>query len=276
MNVKKIILLVSLAVVLFILNLVLSSLKKEEVPTLSKMENMYDEKVFFDIQEAINEFVSNTDSLDDSEIIKYLNPKYVSDNGITDANLSSKMVLYNDASYSAKSMFKKTLDDTTYYFVNGYIIINNENAAYYNNINYLVTVNGNTYNLYPLEANSNIDSFDKFDVNGITADNGMFLNSLNYTEKNKLISYIAEFVNLMNVDVNYAYELLSETEKSKYYSVNDFYNNYLDKYSDLSIMVSYYNKSESGGNTIYDITNEDNVKIKITEQNVMNYKIEFN
>lgn len=173
--------------------------------------------------------------------------------------------------YTINKIIYKTYNNTDYLFINGYTIYFPElgNAEYKDNINYLLILKGNTYNLYLLNEN-NIDEYAKDYDEYKQLENGKVLNIINYSEKNKLSNYISNFINLINFDTLKSYYLLSEKEKNSIGSYTEYRQN-IDKYLNLSSNIISYEKKDN----IYYIIDSNNNKFKIIENSTMDYKIEF-
>ena len=117
---------------------------------------------------------------------------------------------------------------------------------------------GNTYNIYTITTTDIEEYANKYNTYTELKD-GKILDMINHSEKNKLSSYISNFINLINYNTKESYNYL----KNK--------NDNIDKYKNLSSNIISYNKN---GNT-YIITDSNNNTFKIIEDSVMNYKIEL-
>lgn len=220
---KKLIIFASLFVLLGLIAILISNIKREEKPSDLKLFDNEDK--YFSIKSTINSNLNN-------ENLNYIITK----------------ILY------------KTYKETDYCFVNGYTLEYPEfgEATYEGNVNYLLILRGNTYNLYKVNT-TNIEEYaNSFnDYKEIT--NGKVLNIINHSEKNKLSSYISNFINLLNYDKNKAYNYLNNK------------NDNLDKYLNISSNINSYTKNDN----YYIVTDSNNNTFKITEESIMNYKIEL-
>ena len=271
MNKKSIILVISLFVVLLIIYFILSSIKPKE--QVIKLEKLTDEVRFVELDGAINSFLNNLDSIEENDILEYLNPKYITDNNIDRYNVLDILSTYNNPTFVSKSIQYKNIKNTYYYFVNGYVIDYNmeDNLDYYDNINYLLIVSGNTYNIYPLNNNN----FNDFDISNINIKQGVFLDKTTYDRNSKLLSYINNFITLFSVSPTDAYNYLTEVEKNKYISTDDFYNRLSLKIENLSIDINQVIEDSNSDNKKYTVIDSNLNRIIIVEKSIMDYKIEF-
>ena len=220
---KKLIIFISIFIALGVLTILISTIGKK--PSASKIKLFDDEEKYFAIKSTINSTLNN-------EELNYIITK----------------ILY------------KTYNNTDYLFIKGYTLEYPEfgEVTYQSNVNYVMILKGNTYNVYSIDT-TDIDEYAKKFTNYLELENGKVLNMINHSEKNKLSSYISNFINLLNFDTNEAYNYLQNKNDS------------LSKYNNLSSNIISYNKN---GNS-YIITDSNNNTFKIIEDSVMNYKIEL-
>ncbi len=186
------------------------------------------------------------------------------------SSINSEINLENTI-YTINKIIYKTYNNTDYLFINGYTLYFPElgDAEYKDNINYLMVLKGNTYNLYLLDTDNILKYATEYNEYKELR-NGKVLDFINYSEKNKLSNYISNFINLINFDTSKSYDLLSKTEKNSIDSYSNYKKN-IDKYLNLSSNIVSYEKKD---NIYYIIDSNDN-KFKIIEDSTMNYKIEF-
>ena len=220
---KKLIILISIFIVLGIITIFISLLTKKS--STSKIKLLSDEEKYFSIKSTVNTNINNDN-------INYIITK----------------ILY------------KTYNNTDYCFINGYTLEYQEfgDVLYKDNVNFLMILKGNTYNIYTITTTDIEEYANKYNTYTELKD-GKILDMINHSEKNKLSSYISNFINLVNYNTKESYNYL----KNK--------NDNIDKYKKLSSNIISYNKN---GNT-YIITDSNNNTFKIIEDSVMNYKIEL-
>ena len=166
---------------------------------------------------------------------------------------------YVDPSFTLKKIYYKNEGILTYYYASGYIL------------DYVI----NSYNIYELDKNQNESILENINSEDYNFENGNILSDISWSEQNKLSSYIAEFLNLLNIDNKEAYELLSDNTKNKYSSYDNFLTNSVDIYNMLDTTIKNYTKQENKDYTLYEIIDNKNNTIKIIEYSIMNYKIEY-
>ena len=161
----------------------------------------------------------------------------------------------------------------TVYFVNGYkTTIKETGIDYEENVNYLVVSNGIYYDIDEI-SEPDIDKFakeylDKYEIINLEVSDENVIPSIDYDESAILKFYIANFSELVKVDPQKAYALLSDNEKKTYTSYEDLKNSF-----DLNIDtdIESFNKK---GNT-YTIRDYNENIITIKENKLLDYTIEF-
>lgn len=242
MNKKNLIIIISIVITLSIILFLLSSIpeKKQE----NNITRLTDEKMFYQIQDAITNYINNKN--------------------------------YNNPEFILKKVYYKKDGLVTYYYTNGYILdIIMDNHNYQDNINYLLMVKGNSYTIFDLKQNQNEKYLNTLNKDSYKFKNGNVFNNISYTEKNKLISYISEFSELLSIDSSKAYQMLNTATKNKYNSYSDFLSKRLEIYKKLNTTIKTYKKEQKNNLTIYSIIDSNNNIIKIYETSIMDYKIDY-
>ena len=136
-------------------------------------------------------------------------------------------------------------------------------------------VKGNSYTIFDLKQNQNEKYLNTLNKDSYKFKNGNVFNNISYTEKNKLISYISEFSELLSIDSSKAYQMLNTTTKNKYNSYSDFLSKRLEIYEKLNTTIKTYQKEQKNNLIVYSITDSNNNIIKIYETSIMDYKIDY-
>jgi hypothetical protein len=173
--------------------------------------------------------------------------------------------------YTITKILCKTYQNTDYCFTNGYVLDFPElgNVTFKGNVSYLLILKGNTYNLFDISTND-INEYAR-DYNDFKElQNGKVLDMIIYEEKNKVSSYIANYMNLVVFEIKESYNYLSNTEKAKNGSEYNYEKN-IDKYLNLSSNIISYKKEDN----TYIVTDSNNNTFKIIEETTMDYKIEL-
>ncbi len=84
-----------------------------------------------------------------------------------------------------------------------------------------------------------------------------------------------EFLNLLVYDNAKAYNLLQDETKKEYGSEFEFKAQMVDIYSRFSSKIFSYSKKEDGDKIIYNVKDDKQNSILITEYGIMNYKIAY-
>ncbi len=246
--------------------------------TISRLDN---ESEFFTMQKVINDFYTLMVNKDREGLFKILDEEYKNENKITESNVISKFANnYSTTSYIAKEIYYNKDSNITYYFINGYFVnygMMEEDGEYLSNVNYLVIVSNGGYVIKPIPDNINIGNYARsYKLEEIKIDNGEKIERVNLDLEDKLLLYLSEFYNnIMLNDSNKAYNMLDNKTKKKYPTITDFQNNYGEIWNKYTATIFSYAKQEYKNYTVYNIVDNNQNKVTITEYNIMDYKIAF-
>lgn len=245
-----------------------------------EIAELKNEKLFFNIQNTINKYYINLSNKNIEEIYKVLEEDYKKENGITKNNLTNKIYSnYETVNYVVTEIYYNKFSVITYYFVSGYLFnatMMSDSYDYNAKTNFILITKDDEYVLKPLEDNIDIKKYaENYNIKDIEINSNEELDKINVTEKNKLTIYINEFLNLLYLDTQRAYNMLDETTKNKYLNYSDFEMQIDSIYNSISSNIFAYSIVENKNNIIYKIKDKSQNTILITEYNVMNYKIGF-
>lgn len=245
-----------------------------------EIAELKNEKLFFNIQNTINKYYINLSNKNIEEIYKVLEEDYKKENGITKNNLTNKIYSnYETVNYVVTEIYYNKFSVITYYFVSGYLFnatMMSDSYDYNAKTNFILITKDDEYVLKPLEDNIDIKKYaENYNIKDIEINSNEELDKINVTEKNKLTIYINEFLNLLYLDTQRAYNMLDETTKNKYLNYYDFEMQIDSIYNSISSNIFAYSIVENKNNIIYKIKDKSQNTILITEYNVMNYKIGF-
>lgn len=236
-NKKLIIISSSIIAILAVIYLLLVLFKGTNDPEKTVNE-IKDEEVFFTIQNALND-------------------------EITDYN-------YMSSQYIIEKIYHKEKDLINVYFIEAFNIKNDGfNDFYTGNLKYIMITKGMNYSVQELDSNINLEEYANDYIVEDLKDTSKLLPTYKFDEKNKLVFYISLFNNLKSSNYLKAYEYLED--KNKYTNVDDFANS--DIY--LSTDFNTYNKQTKDGKTVYTILTKSKEYIFITENSIMDFKIKF-
>lgn len=243
-----------------------------------RINTLEDEDRFFTLQRIINNYYDIIRSNDAERLYNVLVENYIYNNNITVNNVLSVLDnSYEDTSYIAKDIQYIEGENITYYIINGYLlnqIIVTEELQYNSDVNFMVIIKNNTYAIYPLQDVDINEFLERYDFK-----NDENINSANtYTNvfvvvENKLTTYINEFLTLMFVDSQRAYNMLSDESKDLYGSLDNFNQRLYNIYQSISPVVFSYYVNELDDYVEYDIIDNNTNRITIYEYNTMNYSI---
>ena len=243
-----------------------------------RINTLEDEDRFFTLQRIINNYYDIIRSNDAEILYNVLVENYIYNNNITVNNVLSILDnSYEDTSYIAKDIQYIEGENITYYIINGYLlnqIIVTEELQYNSDVNFMVIIKNNTYAIYPLQDVDINEFLERYDFKN--DENINFANT--YTNvfvvvENKLTTYINEFLTLMFVDSQRAYNMLSDESKDLYGSLDNFNQRLYNIYQSISPVVFSYYVNELDDYVEYDIIDNNTNRITIYEYNTMNYSL---
>jgi hypothetical protein len=247
-----------------------------------EIEELKDESLFFALQNSINNYYSMLANKNTNSLLDILDDDFKKEKQINNSNIYNIINSdYETVSYIAKSIYYNPNSSISYYFINGYLTnmtMMEDEFQYYPSVNFLIVVDNKSryFVIKPLESNLNIETFAKsYDIKSKNIKSEILLSSYTISEKNKLIVYITEFINLMVYDNKRAYLMLDDNTRKKYSSNDDFKNQMMDIYNKLSTNIFGFSFKEVNGERIYNIVDDKQNKITIYEKNTMNYRIGY-
>lgn len=284
------IILVFIAFIAIVLSLFLKNQDSEEPtnPNTSEEEKfnisivpLNDYNEFFTVNQIINQYYLSLTGSNKQTIYNLLDEDFKNQEGITLNNLDSKINRnYQSTSYTSLEIYYNPDSVITYYFVNGFL--ENENLSddsfqYTKNVKYLVIVNKKTYaySITPINTDESILNYaNRYHL----VRKNLELNHysvVNTSEENVLKTYLNTFKNLLFLDNEVAYNMLSKDTSAKYSSKNDFKNQMLDIYDFIDASIFSYSKKENNNQKLYYIIDDNSNKITIYENKVMDFKISY-
>ena len=243
---------------------------------ISKLKNS---KEYFAVQGTINNIFIK--SKNPSELLTYFSQDYILENDLNEENILKFLKIENDSlNFYAEEIYYNANSSVTYYFTKGYTLDYpaEEDIVKYNNLVFylLIVDNRNHYVLKPLENIDNLEEYAKsYDKKAITIENDSLFNISEITDDNKLITYISNFINLMYLDVDKAYEMLDLKTKEIYPNINSFVNNRDNINNGLFTKFWATSTKENEDNIVYKVQNHDGDTITITEYYPNDYSIGF-
>ena len=243
-NTKNIIKTVLLIIVLTVILLVVNSLVPKPDPEILVRE-LDDTPLYLEVEQVINDLQKEED--------------------------------YIDARYSAENIYYKEKDTVKVLFINGYITYIDNEPVIINNVNYVMKLDSITYEIAKIENADDIKEYaEDYEMDDLEITDANILPSIITDTKTILTVYIQRFLRLANNDPSRAYNLLTKKEQAKFDGKEDFENNALEYYKDITPLVKSYDDKTSGNKTTYNIKDENDNNITIIETRSMQFQIEFN
>lgn len=235
---------------------------------------------FFSVVNFVNDYVKYVS--DDNDNVYYLlYSKFISKNNITKDNVLDYISsLPSDINFSVKNMERVKLNRNNYlYFVSGKIIQNNYDGSNIINdkFNIIVLYDNNklTKAVYPINDSDDTEKI----INGIRRIN---IKNNNYNDikkvndiKNEQICslYLMDFVNYLDSDINYAYDLLSNEMKEKYTTSDSFSLFINNNKNNITLIPSKCYSTRNNKERFYSVIDKNGNKYDFTENAIMNYNV---
>lgn len=252
--------------------------------TILSLTSVKDYNDFFTINTIINEYYGNLVNNEQSIVLNKLDEDYVKSHNINKSNIKNYMENnYHSISYYATNIYVKGINDIYYYFVSG----ESQNYNFFEEtldekekINYLIIVDNAdyTYSITPLDVKDNVFKYAqeyKMKKNNIEfkSDNSIISSTIN--DEVIMVYYLNYFQTLLYLNTEKAYNMIDPEIRSQFGSYEDFVNNLDSIYSNISTNIFSYSINGKDSQRTYNIIDNKQRKITITEKSIMNFTIKF-
>lgn len=244
-----------------------------------KLEVVNDYNSFFTTTNYVNNFLSY--SKDSSKLYDVIYSSYIDDNNIIKDNIFNYIKSYQgDVSIKVTDMKYVKVKDNYIYYVKGKLYQSTFDSVEVIEDNFdvvvLVDINTSSYGIYPIDSNDYKDI-----INGIKRikidnnSNNVVKTSSSISKEQMCVVYLSDYIDKLNNDINSAYDVLSNSMKEKYVSLDNFrmyINNNLNRITtdaDKCSLEKVKNKR------IYTVLDKNSNKYVFVETNIMNYKVDF-
>lgn len=244
-----------------------------------KLEVVNDYNSFFTTTNYVNNFFSY--SKDSSKLYDVIYSSYIDDNNITKDNIFDYIKSYQgDVSIKVTDMKYVKVKDNYIYYVKGKLYQSTFDSVEVIEDNFevvvLVDIDTSSYSIYPIDDNDYKDI-----INGIKKikidnnSNNVVKTSSSISKEQMCVVYLSDYIDKLNNDINSAYDVLSNSMKEKYVSLDNFrlyINNNLNRITtdaDKCSLEKVKNKR------IYTVLDKNSNKYVFVETNIMNYKVDF-
>lgn len=244
-----------------------------------KLEVVNDYNSFFTTTNYVNNFLSY--SKDSSRLYDVIYSSYIDDNKITKDNIFDYIKSYQgDVSIKVIAMKYVKVKDNYIYYVKGKLYQSTFDSVEVIEDNFevvvLVDINTSSYGIYPIDSNDYKDI-----INGIKRikidnnSNNVVKTSSSISKEQMCVVYLSDYIDKLNNDINSAYDVLSNSMKEKYVSLDNFrmyINNNLNRITTDADKCSLENVKNK---RIYTVLDKNSNKYVFVETNIMNYKVDF-
>ena len=244
-----------------------------------KLEVVNDYNSFFTTTNYVNNFLSY--SKDSSKLYDVIYSSYIDDNNITKDNIFNYIKSYQgDVSIKVIAMKYVKVKDNYIYYVKGKLYQSTFDSVEVIEDNFevvvLVDINTSSYGIYPIDSNDYKDI-----INGIKRikidnnSNNVVKTSSSISKEQMCVVYLSDYIDKLNNDINSAYDVLSNSMKEKYVSLDNFrmyINNNLNRITTDADKCSLENVKNK---RIFTVLDKNSNKYVFVETNIMNYIVDF-
>lgn len=254
--------------------------EQEEVKNINKeIMVLQDERMLFTLENIVNNYYDEILG-SNKEVYNILEEKYKLENNINENNVLDKIGLdLNSATFVLENVYYNNDPTIIYYFINGYLYTQEHEEAeviYNPNVNYLIIVKNNQYVIRPLESNIVLENIaNSYNIQDVSINSSSRLSYSKLDETNKLSYYINQFINLLYLDNQKAYSMLTDETKLKYLNYEDFYNQRESIYNSFSARIFAFAVKEEENYKIYSIHDMNQKSIKVIEYKPKDFKIGY-
>lgn len=252
--------------------------------TIITLSGVDDYDTFFTINTLLNDFYVSQTTNDENAVLNILDQNYIDTHKINKGNVKNFMERnYESISFFTKFMYVKGFNGTKYYFVNG------ETQSYdfaaeqlyeKSGVNYLVIVdeNNHTYSITPIVSDINIFEYAQdYKIKSKTID----LNDNNRYSKTEMNDqliiayYITYYKNILYLNSEKAYEMLTNESKNKYVDYETFVRNLDTIYNDLSTNLHSFGSKGTDGKKTFSAVGQNQKRVDFVESGIMNFKVDL-
>lgn len=257
--------------------------KKYEVPNEFDLVNEY--SIFFSVSNNINSFLKYYESKNSDAILGILNDDFIDENNIRRSNLYEVLPKLDEKGlgFKAKRMYQKNYDNNILFYVIGDVTssVYDTDKVVLEDTVYIVLVDYNTvsFELIPIYSNKNYDKLpfygEKIDIRN---NNYNTIIGTNVITPSFICSlYYNDFYNLLINDVEKSYTLLEKNFRKNNYPVKKTYIETIEKnIKNIYPTTLKCDIIRSDSKRVYRVEDLNSNSFTITEESIMNYKIEFN
>lgn len=246
-----------------------------------KLEVVDEYNNFFTITNYVNNYLEYSSTYNASKLYDVLYSDYIDSKGITINNLFDYLKEYSiDTSVEVNKIEYVSVKNNYIYYIQGKLnemtfdttnVIDNDFR-----IIVIVDFDNSTYAVYPLSDKDDykkiIDSIKKINIDSNS--NNRTIKSDLITKEKICVSYLSDYVNMLNYDIEEAYNLLDDTTK-KNYSLEKFKSYISNNFDRITTDADKCLFETVGDKRIYTVIDKNGNRYVFRENSIMNYKVNF-
>lgn len=276
-NIKALVVIIIIFITCIVLVLIFNKEKNSE-----QIKVVTDYNQFFSVSNIINDYLQYNENNDEEGIYYLLDKTFIEKEEITEENVLNKIEIYpKDTSMSIKKIEYVELNNNNIYYVEGSLIKNNydQEEEIKEKISIIVIVDYKNLSIavYPLKENENykivMDNIKKINIQKNSYNELKGTGIIN--EERLCALYLSDYVNKMNNKINEAYELLDNTMKEKYTTINSFAKFIRDNQDKITNSADKCYVNEYSGKRNYSIIDKNNNEYIFSENGIMNYTVKI-
>lgn len=246
-----------------------------------KLEAVNEYNTFFSTTKYVNSYLNYLSNGDSQAVYNLLFDKYIEKYNITEDNVLSKLNKYpKDISIRVKQMEYVKVKNNYIYYINGKII---ENGYDYEKVieeNFEIIAindfNNLSVALYPINDTNYKKIIDNIkEINIVQNNTNHIVKSDLITKEQICIMYLSDYLNEIKTNIDYSYEILSQSMKKKYTTL-DSYKKYINsQINNLTTVADKCKEEEIDKKRVYTVVDKNENVYSFTEESIMNYKVDL-
>lgn len=246
-----------------------------------KLEAVNEYNTFFSTTKYVNSYLNYLSNGDSQAVYNLLFDKYIEKYNITEDNVLSKLNKYpKDISIRVKQMEYVKVKNNYIYYINGKIIENGYDYEKVIDENFEIIAindfNNLSVSLYPINDTNYKKIIDNIkEINIVQNNTNHIVKSDLITKEQICIMYLSDYLNEIKTNIDYSYEILSQSMKKKYTTL-DSYKKYINsQINNLTTVADKCKEEEIDKKRVYTVVDKNENVYSFTEESIMNYKVDL-
>ena len=245
--------------------------------TIHPLESVLNYSDFFTINTLINDYFQNIVDKEPGKVVNVIDLDYQKNHDVTDEQLYK--INGTGITYISTSMYYKGINNQYFYFVEGNKQIYSDvmdTLFEEGNIRFMVKVDKDKriYSITPLDISTSLYLYAntyKMDVFELNKNVDNELKYISKTDEDIIKYYLNYYKELLYLNTEKAYTMLSDETKVIYPNLEVFTNNISDIYTSITTrLLGYEAKGEPGKRYYYTLNNK-NIRIIMEENSIMDF-----